>query len=290
MKILVTGGTGFLGSHLVRALVHRGDRVVVLTRPGSDWRRLASVAREIVRHELSGDLERAFAAHGPIEAVIHTATCYGRRGETDVEIFAANTALPMRLLDAASRYGVATFYNTDTSLDRTVNAYALSKKQFAEWGRHVANSGRIRFVNIVLEHVYGPDDDETKFTARLIKQFLAGAPVVELTAGEQRRDFVYVDDVVAAYLLLLESTRFGRAGAPEVAVGSGRPIALRDFVEAARRATGATTDVRFGAVPYREHEVMCSQADVGPLNALGWGPRVELADGIQRIVEWEQRA
>jgi nucleoside-diphosphate-sugar epimerase len=102
---------------------------------------------------------------------------------------------------------------------------------------------------------------------------------IELTPGEQKRDFIYIDDVVSAYMLLLEkgqnTFRFS-----EYDVGSGEAVSIRRFVETAKRLSESTTDLLFGKKTYRDHEIMHSQADVGPLKMLGWTPMTSLENGI----------
>src|SRR5207344_1577562 len=105
----------------------------------------------------------------PLDAVVHTATSYGRKGEKAVAVLEANTAFPLRLMESGISFGVKTFFNTDTSLNKYMNFYALSKKQFADWGRLLAGQKKIRFINIELEHFYGPGDDDSKFTASVIR-------------------------------------------------------------------------------------------------------------------------
>ena len=285
MKVLLTGATGFLGSHLARALLAEGHQIIALKRCTSDLWRLNDVAEQIEFHDLEGlDLKAPFERHGQIDVVIHTATCYGRKGETAIEIFEANTALPLRLLQTA------TFFNTDTILSAHLNQYALSKKQFAEWGRMLCSAGSTRFVNIRLEHMYGPGDDLTKFTSWIMQQCLDSVPTIELTAGEQLRDFIYVDDVVSAYQSLLSNAATLASGYAEVGVGSGDSVAIRSFAEKVHRLSSSKSQMKFGALPYREGEALKSVANIEALRWLGWSPQVSLDEGITATLRAMQSA
>jgi nucleoside-diphosphate-sugar epimerase len=210
-RIVLTGATGFLGSHLAAALVAQGFEVIGLKRRSSSLQRLVRILPQLTLVDVeSADFDAIFRDYGKVDAIIHTATSYGRNNESVTEIFTANTEYPLRLLDAGSRAGVHAFMNTDTILDKYLNLYAFSKNQLLEWGRFFALHKKITFWNLRLEHFYGAGDDPTKFTAQIIDSCLSNEPEIQLTLGEQRRDFIYIDDVVAAYLLLLREIR----GAP----------------------------------------------------------------------------
>jgi len=288
MKVLITGATGFLGSQLVHALMTKGHHVVILKRSSSETRRIADMLHLVSSYDLDRDgLEAPFKENGKIDAVIHTATCYGRKGERASDLVEANLAFPVRLLEVSAAYGVDAFLNTDTSLPRFLNPYALSKSHFAEWGKFFAGSGRVRFVNIKLEQFYGPGDDDTKFTAHVMRSCSRNVPELKLTSGVQKRDFIFIDDVVQAYRLLLERAVGKSLSFGEYGLGSGEAVTIREFVETVHRLTNSSTTLRFGAVPFRPNEVMEARADIGPLLALGWSPKVSLIDGIKRSIEAE---
>lgn len=285
-RILLTGATGFLGSHLAKALVSAGYEVTALKRKSSSLCRIESITSDIELIDINFlDYESLFRDFGKIDVIIHTATCYGRNDETVSEIFAANTEFPLRLLDEGSRAGVELFLNTDTILDKYMNLYALSKNQFLQWGQFFAKQGNIRFVNIRLEHFYGPGDDPTKFSAYVINSCLNNVPELKLTAGEQKRDFIYIDDVVSAYMILLEKMGNSDNAFIELDVGSGQSVSIREFVETVHRLTSSKTHLAFGAFPYREAEVMHSEADTSSLQALGWQCKNTLHQGLQKAID-----
>lgn len=287
-KILLTGVTGFLGSHLAKALVKAGFEVIALKRKLSSLRRVESIAEEILFIDIESlNYESLFRDFGQIDVIIHTATCYGRNNQSVSEIHSANTEFPLRLLDGGSRHGVKLFLNTDTILDKYLNLYAMSKNQLLQWGRFFAKEGNIRFGNIRLEHFYGPDDDPTKFTAYVISGCLNNIPELKLTKGEQRRDFIHVDDVVSAYMILLEKMGYSNCPFFEFDVGSGQSISIRNFVEIAHRLTESETRLAFGAIPYREGEVMHSEANITPLTSLGWKCKNNVEMGLRKVIEEE---
>lgn len=285
-RILLTGATGYLGSHLAEALLNTGHSVVALKRKTSSLSRLESILPKITLLDVDGlDMSAPFKDYGKIDAVIHTAASYGRNGESASQIVDANLGFPLKLIDAAIAADVCVFLNTDTALEKFLNAYSLSKRQFAEWGQHFSQQKKIRFLNLRLEHFYGAGDDDSKFTTHVIKSCLMNSPELKLTLGEQKRDFIYIDDVVAAYLLLLEKQESLTDWFAEFDVGSGKAVTIRQFVEAVHQLTASTTRLNFGAHPYREGEVMLLQADTEPLRELGWHCGHSLEQGLKQVIE-----
>jgi len=288
-RILLTGVTGFLGSHLAKALLADGYEVVALKRKSSLLGKVESIVSDIIFFDIERlDFDQLFRDCGKIDAIIHTATCYGRNNESVSEIFSANTEFPLRLLDTGSRAGVELFLNTDTILDKYLNLYALSKNQFLQWGKFFSKQGKIRFGNIRLEHFYGPDDDPTKFTAHVINSCLNNIPELKLTKGEQKRDFIYIEDVVSAYMVLLEKMDSFDSPFVEFDVGSGKSVSIREFVETAHRLASSETHLAFGAIPYRQGEMMHSEADISSLIALGWQCRYDIEAGLKQVIEHER--
>jgi CDP-paratose synthetase len=285
-NILITGITGFLGSHLAKRFLNEGHNIIGLKRSTSSLARINSIENQITLYD-SDTVEFAsiFQNHSKIDALIHTATCYGRSGETTNQIFDANTVYPLHLLEAASQAGIKIFINTDTTLDKYLNLYSLSKNQFLDWGRFFSLNKKIHFCNLRLEHFYGPNDDDSKFTTFILKSCIENHPTIKLTHGEQKRDFIYVDDVVDAYLLVIESFELIKNNYIEMDVGSGNAVSIRHFVETVHRITHSKTQLIFGALPYRRGEVMLSQANTEPLNKLGWSCKTELESGLIKMME-----
>ena len=296
MKVLVTGATGYLGSNIVRRLLTDGHEVAAFKRPESSLSRVLEVHNDISwYYSDEPDLSKPFKRHDGFDAIIHTATCYGRNGESSATVFDANVAFPVRLLDIATHYNTATFLSTDTYFNTDIicssylSFYALSKKQFAEWGKMVSSQRGIRFVNIKLEHIYGPNDDPCKFTTHIIHQCLKNVPSIALTQGAQLRDFIYIDDAVCAYNMMLQKHTSLPGGYQNVGLGSGTAISIREFVELVHTLCNSTSKLDFGALPYRENEIMQSIADISFLLLLGWKPSMTLDSRLSTTIEAEKK-
>jgi nucleoside-diphosphate-sugar epimerase len=290
MKILLTGGSGFLGSALARHFATAGHELALLLRPGSSMQRLAGLESRLHIGRAASDAEIAdFVAAARPEAVIHTACAYGRAGEGAAQIADANLRFGLVLLESLQAIDrPVDFLNTGSALEGAVSAYALAKQQFVQWGELFAArpAGALRFINLKLQHMYGPGDDRSKFTTHVLHACRSNQPRLALTAGEQARDFIHIDDVVRAYdTVLANADRF--AAFDQIDVGSGTAPRIREFVETAHHLTGSRTALEFGALPYRPNEAMHCQADTTRLRALGWPAPLGLAAGLQLTLAQE---
>jgi nucleoside-diphosphate-sugar epimerase len=289
-KLLVTGASGFLGSALARFWVERGHEVHLLVRPGSELARVAPVREYVALHVAAVPHEamRVLQAIEP-DIVVHTACAYGRTGETPCQILEANVGLGVALLQAICEGKCrVTFFSTGSAIEPDVSLYALTKRQFADWGAQLAarSPERLRFVDLRLQHMYGPGDDRSKFTTHVLHTLHADAPELQLTAGEQQRDFIHIDDVVSAYDVLLAHADELPAH-DSIEVGSGEAPRVREFVELVQWLTGAATRLDFGAIPYRPNEAMRCVADTTRLRGLGWRPAFDLVSGLQDTLRKE---
>jgi len=193
----------------------------------------------------------------------------------------------LRVLEASILFNTDTFLNTDTLLPKYLNVYSLSKKHFAEWLRLCSKN--IKVVNLKLEHMYGPRDDTAKFVPWLIEQLEQGAKRISLTEGNQLRDFVYIDDVVSAYLLILQKAD-QLSGYSEFDVGTGQLTSVRDFVTKIydiykKKRSDSITQLGFGDIPVRDGELMSLEVDNTELKRLGWEAKVSQKKGLESLLK-----
>jgi CDP-paratose synthetase len=284
-KVLITGITGFLGSKIAIELVNNNYEVIGLKRKTSSLHRINIIEKKLQLYDIEVvDYKELFFNHSSIDFIIHTATAYGRNNETPWQIFEANTGFPLKLLDAASNANVKKFINTDTILDKYLNLYSLSKNHLLEWGKFYSKQNKIKFINMRLEHFYGCDDDNTKFTSYVINRCLENKYHLDLTAGEQKRDFIYIDDVISAYIMVMENAN-DNIWFDEYEVGSGISISIKEFVQIVYNLTNSKIDLNFGALPYRVDEVMNSSAEITKLIKLGWTCKHSLKEGLSKTIK-----
>jgi CDP-paratose synthetase len=292
--ILLTGGTGYLGSQLAQALVSAGHRVAILIRKSSQLSRIKVVLPNLFLFYVEDGLEMPFQTLGKVDAIIHMATCYGRYGETSVEVFQSNTLFPIRLFEVAIKFGVSSFFNTDTFLNNREknkvhnSLYALSKYQFNEWGRNLGDAGLVKFINFRLAHLYGPLDADHKFLMYVARCCLKNVPEIKLTYGEQTRDFIHVEDVVRACVFIFEMSHKLGMGYHDFDIGVGEKVSVREFVNKVHTLTNSKSILLFGALPYKKDEVMESQINTSKLLSIGWRPQISLNKGLQHTIELER--
>jgi len=285
---LLTGGTGYLGSHLLKRLLKSNQRVILLKRSHSKTFRIENELQSIQHYDIDKiPLEKVFQENR-IDRILHCATHYGRLDKNPIQIVETNQVFPLQLLQYAEKYNVQSFINTDTILDKRVSTYSLSKRQFSEWLE--LYSEKMSCVNVALEHFYGPGDDRSKFVSFVIMALLENVDKIDLTEGEQRRDFIYIDDVVEAFLRILESNTASKPGFYRFEIGTGELISIKDLVLTIQKLSGSTnTLLNFGAIPYRENEIMHPDLNLGPIQKLGWTPRFPLTSGLKNTIDEEKR-
>ena len=283
--VLLTGITGYLGSYIASELVNRGDVVIGLKRSDSDLTRIKRIINKLILYDIDNvDCTYLFSQH-QIDIIIHTATCYGRNGESPSEIFDSNLLFPMRLLEVAQSYNIAGFINSDTVSPRTLNNYSRSKKMFVEWAREFSINNKVKFINVIMEHMYGPGDSKSKFVSYILHSLYNNTPEISLTSGKQKRDFIYIADVISAYMVLVDGLHKLDEYYEDVDLGSGQVIKIRDLVERIHQLTRSSTILKFGDIPYRNNEIMHSQSDISLIKGLGWSPTITLDEGIKLMIK-----
>ena len=152
--ILLTGATGFLGSHLLESFVQQKLDIVILKRTTSNIWRINHLLDKVKIYDIDTvDFKTVFSQE-KVDVIINTVCSYGRTNESLVDIVNSNLIFGLNLLDEAIKNNVKTFINTDSLLPRNLNDYSLSKAQFADWLNK--RSETIQVVNFKIEHMYGP--------------------------------------------------------------------------------------------------------------------------------------
>ena len=302
---LVTGGAGFIGSHLVDTLVRRGERVRVLDNFSSGKpANLAGVQGdvEVIEGDLrdQGAVRRACAGatvilhQGALPSVQRsiedplTSNAVNVDGTLNVLVAARDAgARRIVLASSSSVYGDSpTLPKVETmSLDPR-SPYAVSKLAAERYALAWTAAYGLPAIALRYFNVFGPRQDPHSDYAAVIPRFvtrmLRGAPPIIFGDGLQSRDFTYVDDVVAANLCAAEASP-DISGAFNIACG-GRHTLL-DLVAELNRVIGS--DLRPQHEPPRAGEVRHSQAGIGAIaEALGFSPRYTFADGLERTVAY----
>jgi UDP-glucose 4-epimerase len=303
VRVLVTGGAGFIGSSVARVLLEEGHEVTVLDNLSKGFRSLIPEGARFI----DGDLENIEALPEWLrghDAVIHMAAFIEvARSVGEPLIFAENNIMnSVRLLEGMRKADVgkivfsssATVYGTpkslpmreDDPLGAQSNPYGASKVATEAF---VATYNALHdFDAMVLRYFnpYGPGEmhePETHAIPNFIRAALAGKPIPLYWNGEQVRDFIYVDDLARAHTAVLEQKGLGYFN-----IGSETGSKIIDVVNLIKELTGS--DVPIEDLGERPGDVHASYASSEKLmGATSWRPLVDLREGLGRTIEWERR-
>ena len=282
---LITGGTGFLGSRIIKDLQNEHSTLVILKRSFSNTFRLNEIISSKIVYYYNVDkinIESIFFKHN-IDCVIHCATNYGKNLSNPMDIIEANFILPLKLIQLCNKNKVRFFINTDTILNQRINFYSLSKLQFKQWFEMYAQD--LCCINVELEHFYGPFDDKSKFVPYILQSLINNVDKIDLTKGEQLRYFIYIDDVIKAFRKIFNSFEKLDNGYYRYQIASDTSLSIREFVELVKKITNnTTTRLNFGALPYRDNEIMNPLIDTTTIKNLGWKAEWSIEDGIKRTL------
>jgi nucleoside-diphosphate-sugar epimerase len=304
MKALVTGGGGFIGSNLVRALLERGDDVRVLDNFSTGQRaNLAGLDSDVQLVE--GDLrsyERVHAAVRGAEVVFHqgalpsvprsvqdplTTTAVNIEGTLNV-LLAARDEGVRRIVNASSSsvYGnTGELPRVETQAPDPISPYAVAKLAAERFCTSFSRVYGMEIVSLRYFNVFGPHQDPTSQYAAVVPRFIRaiadGEAVTIHGDGEQSRDFTFVDNVVSANLLAADAPQIG---GEILNVATGSSVTVNALADAIGSLLG--TPVERTYEPAREADVLASWADVGEARRLlGFEPTVDFDDGLRRTAD-----
>lgn len=287
MNVMITGGTGFIGSHIAKAMFEQGTNVWILTRDVS-YKSRATVPPASSYVLIDELLHFLTSTH--IDVLICGAVAYGRGGESPDDVLQCNVVFHLKILEMMGQIKPRYIINLDTFFNKNgVCNYMFWYSRSKAWGtdalRELCRTESIGFVNLMLEQVYGPTDSDKKFATFVINSLAANVKRIDLTHGLQKRDFIFVEDVAQAVICVvdhIESALFEKAGIIEV--GNGEMITIRQFVETVKRLSGAETELCFGAMTMAQSELTESKANIRWLSMSGWSASIGLEEGIQRCL------
>ena len=300
-RVLVTGGSGFLGSHLVRRLVALGAKVSVVAKATTDLEKIADCLDhvDVLRGDLAirSDVVRVTHDAQP-QVIFHLAAAGVSPFQADPDTMVTTNVLGLlHLFEALADVPYARFVNTGSCFEygnqsgplseehplTPLNAYAASK--IMAWHicqLHAQQTGK-PIVTLRLFTFFGPGERPDRLIPSTIRSVLLGE-AIRITAGMQTRDYTYVEDVVDAYLI---------AGVKEQAVGrtfnigSGTDYSVKEIAQHIRDLMRTDVPIHTGALQTRSDEAwrLCCDASRAQ-SLLGWRPRVTFEEGLRRTIEW----
>ena len=305
MRVLVTGGSGFIGSNLARALLARGDEVRVLDNFSTGNRdNLAGLEHDVELVE--GDLrsyERVHAAVRGVEVVFHqgalpsvprsvqdplTTTAVNVEGTLNVLLAARDEAV-RRVVNASSSsvYGNGgELPRSETQLPDPISPYAVAKLAAERFCTSFSRVYAMEIVSLRYFNVFGPRQDPLSQYAAVVPRFIRAVderrPVTVYGDGEQSRDFTYVDNVVVANLLAADTSS---VQGEIVNVATGSSVTVNELADTIGRLLSAPVEKAYERE--READVRASWADLSEARRLlKYEPHVDLEEGLRRTIDF----
>ncbi len=299
-NILLTGATGFLGSHLLKRLLELNYQVIVVKRSFSNtWRIDKSLGGVKVYDIDKVPLKKIFEENS-IDCIIHLATHYKKKHEeSDLHGFIdTNIKLPTTLLELMKEHQVRFFINTGTffeyalapepikenSAKKAYNLYAASKIAFTEILQYYSAHYSLKSIDLKLFSPYGPKDNE-KLVVSLIKSSLQDTPL-EISKGEQRWNWTYVKDIVEAYIRSINYFEFMDSNYEIFNIGNGEVHSIKTVTEAIESLSGKTGRFLY-TKPYIKNEIFYVNCDnTKAKECLGWAPEYNLLSGLKETYQY----
>lgn len=300
-KVLVTGGAGFIGAAVVRALSDRGDEVVVLdsgTAAGFGY--LAGSKAEIVESDIREHASVGRALDG-CHAVVHLAaqTSVPESIVHPLEDAAVNVDGSLVLLEAARAAGVVRFVFASSNavigghpppadeglVPYPVSPYGAAKAGIEAYLRAYHEAYGMASVALRFANAYGPwSAHKSSVAAAFIKAYLRGGPLIIRGTGDQTRDYVYVSDIAAVVLACLDAPASAISG-DVFQVGTGVETSLRELADILFEVGGGSVPIQ--REPASLGDVARNVSSIGHAReVLGWAPIVPLRDGLAQTVDW----
>lgn len=300
LRCFVTGATGFIGSHLVRALLRNRHRVTALIRPAANTCRITDCIGEI--EVIEGDLDEitSLASKMPrlgFDAVFHLAWA-GVTAEhrNDPKQITWNINRSLELWSLFQAYGCGAWISIGSQAEYgphsgairedaptvPVTAYGTAKLALSMLTGRLCSMVGMRLVWLRLFSTYGPGDDNDHMVPSLILALLRGERY-GLTLGEQMWDFLFIDDVISALVAAAELQHVHGV----FNLASGTPGRLRDFFTIVRDSIDKQLTLGIGDLPYRPDQIMHLEGDATRFRETsGWAPSIGWTEGVKATVDW----
>jgi len=302
--LLVTGATGFIGSHLARKLLSEGADVHILLKKNSNPFRIKDITRDITLWH--GDIRKYSEVSLCLRnvqprVIFHLAALrnVNRDPELIEQMIDINFKGTINLLrgvikenitidcfvstGSSEEYGDGPAPFNEDQREIPVSPYSASKVAATYFSQMLYKTMQLPVVTVRPLLTYGPSQDTDMFIPSLIQHCLERKDF-PMTEGDQTREFNYVDDIVDAYLLAAESP--GAAG-EVINIGNGIEYSIRDVAEMIVRMMGNPIQLKIGALPKRPGETkhfFCNNMKAKRL--LGWSPKTDLGEGLKRTIHW----
>lgn len=290
-KVLVSGATGFIGSHLIRRLKQEGYDVFIVVRPTTDINAVKETVqlKNIVVLDDREELYRKIKAIHPF-VYIHLMGifCTNHNCANIIQMIDANIKDSLLILDAVNEVGCKKVINTasywqnrQNRVYSPVNLYAAMKQAFETLLVHYVENENMSVITLTIFDTYGAGDQRKKIL-NIVYQ-LEDGETLDLTDGEQKMYLCHIDDIVSGYLVAIEKIKTLEGGKTlKYALrDNGEPVTLKNILMVAVRIWGKKVKLNFGAIERKKNEID-DPNDYG-IVLPGWKVRVKLEDGLKNM-------
>ncbi|MEI6650097.1 MAG: NAD-dependent epimerase/dehydratase family protein [Candidatus Moraniibacteriota bacterium] len=312
MNILVTGGAGFIGSAVAKALMERGDTPILIDNFNDYYD--PQLKRDRISIFLAGYegkfrlyegdirdkafLDTVFEKERP-EKIVHLAAMAGVRYSLErPELYAdVNVMGTLNILECARKYGTKHFVYASSSsvygenakvpfsesdpVEHPVSVYAATKKATELLADVYGHVHGLKTTGLRFFTVYGPWGRPDMGVFTFVRNIIEGKPIDLYNGGNMRRNFTYIDDIVSGTLVTLDADL---PPGSVMNIGGDRDEALSDYIGAVEKHAGKIVEKRM--LPMQPGDVTRTVADISKLRALGWAPTTHIDDGIAKFVSW----
>jgi len=305
-EILVTGGAGFIGANLARKLIELNYRINLVLKKSSNTWRIKDVLDKVKIYHIDlldkNKLIRTVSKINPA-FIIHLATYSNYCSQSDVEpMMEANIKGTLNLLIASKNINYKLFINTGSSSEYGIKNKPMSEKDFIEpisFYAAAKASATLLCQAFAKEHkksivtlrpfsVYGPYEEKNRFIPTIIKAVIENKPI-KLTPGNQRRDFIYVQDVVDIYIKTISCGK--KLSGHILNMGTGIEYTNDEVVKTLFKEAGKKVIIEKGAYPVRTWDTQHWVANtVKAQTILGWKPKFSLEKGLRETYLWNKNA
>ena len=292
MKILITGATGFIGKHLTRRLLEHKYDIYSIIRKSSAKKNLD---KKNIKYFIDGNSIKeliTFFKKERFDGVIHLASCFivEHKSEEIADLVNSNILFSTKVLEASVITNVHWFINTGTFWQHyqnkeysPVNLYAATKQAFEVIAKFYMETSSINFVTLKLNDTYGPGDTRPKIF-NIWKKIAENGETLVMSTGEQLIDMTYIDDVIDAYIKMIElikNDELKSFSGKSFIVSSDRLIKLKELADIFSKVTQKRLNINWGGKSYRKREVMMpwNKGERIP----GWNPKVSFEEGMRKI-------
>ena len=300
-KVLVTGGAGFIGSHLVHRLVNIGAKVSVIVKYNSiiDSPRLVKVWNKI--NIIEADLRNTDSVTEmkkmKFDFVFHLAA-YNHVGDSFKHVFEnvnSNLLSTVNLLNHGPKInklihmGTSEIYGVQKILPFNVkempnpmSPYAVSKYSSELFSLLKSKHTKLDLLCVRPFNTFGPFQSEKAIIPEIILKCLQNKEI-KTTGGKQTREFNYIDNIIDGILLLNKKIKHSFE---PINIGSNSPIAIRDLVKKIHKYSNSSSKLKIGSLQYRSNEIWNMQANNRLITSKGWKPKFNFDNGLKQTINW----